>query len=57
MFVPNALYSDGLATNAALWNLCLARWARLTLWPDLQDDTMLDILNARMQHLEEIGEK
>lgn len=46
-FIPNALYSDGLATNVALWNLSLARWARKAAWPQLNDRPMPEILAAR----------
>jgi hypothetical protein len=47
-FIPNALYADGIATNMALWSLRLAQWARRTLWPDVKDVTMAEILSARM---------
>jgi hypothetical protein len=56
-FVPNALYADGIATNLALWNACLARWARLTAWPDLVDDTMYNIIGARLSELNSNSQK
>jgi hypothetical protein len=46
-FLPNALYQPGLATNMALWLLGRARWARERGWPDLQDQTMLQVLQNR----------
>ena len=46
-FVPNALYQRAIATNFALWMLGRARWVRETLWPDLQDKRMIDILEER----------
>jgi hypothetical protein len=48
-FIPNALYSEGLATNLALWNLSLTRWARQAVWPQLTDRPMQDILAARVR--------
>jgi hypothetical protein len=47
-FVPNALYQRMIATNFALWMLGRARWVRETLWPDLQDKRMIDILEERL---------
>jgi hypothetical protein len=46
-FVPNALYQPLLATNLALWMLGRAKWVRETLWPDLQDKRMIEILEDR----------
>jgi hypothetical protein len=46
-FVPNALYQPNLATNLALWMLERAKWVRETLWQDLQDKRMIDILEDR----------
>jgi hypothetical protein len=46
-FVPNALYSDGLATNFALWSIARARWLRQTRWPNLEDKPMIEILKNR----------
>ncbi len=48
MFVPNALYAAGVATNVALWNLGMARWAQMKMWPALQDANIHDIVNARL---------
>ena len=48
-FIPNALYSNGLAMNVALWNLSLARWARKKVWPQLTDKPNQDILAARQR--------
>jgi hypothetical protein len=47
-FVPNALYAPGLATNCALWRLGLARWVKSTLWKDLEDKPMVEVLNKRL---------
>jgi hypothetical protein len=47
MFLPNALFSPGLAINAASWQLSRARWAKERLYPDLQDLTMLEVLQRR----------
>jgi hypothetical protein len=47
-FTPNALYADSLATNMALWSVGLARWTRQRVWPDVQDLTMIQVLNARL---------
>lgn len=46
-FVPNALYQPMLATNFAFWMLDRARWARETLWPELRDSPMIEILEKR----------
>jgi len=50
-FIPNALFDRGLATNAALWQLGRARWAKQTLYPDLKDLTMHEILKSRFGDL------
>lgn len=47
VFIPNILYADRLATNMAIWSINVARWARQTLWPDLEDLTMMKILSGR----------
>jgi hypothetical protein len=46
-FVPIALYSDGLATNFALWSVARVRWLRQTRWPNLEDKPMIEILENR----------
>jgi hypothetical protein len=46
-FYPNALYRDGVATNAALWQVAHARWAKEQFWPDLQDLTMREVFERR----------
>ena len=46
-FVPNLLYSDGIATNFAVWSVARARWVRKERWPKLEDKPMIEILNAR----------
>lgn len=51
MFIPNALFGRGLVTNAALWQLGRARWAKQTLYPDLKDLTMHEILKSRFGDL------
>jgi hypothetical protein len=48
-FFPNALYSDGIAGNLALWSLARAQWARETRWPDLEDKPMSDIIQKRLR--------
>ena len=45
--LPNAVYAEGLVANAALWQVARARWAKATLYPDMPDLTMLEILNRR----------
>lgn len=47
-FYPNALYMEWLATNAALWQLGLARWIKERFHTDLVDQTMAQILESRM---------
>jgi hypothetical protein len=54
-FYPNALYTPGVATNAALWQLGRARWAKEQLWPDLENLTMLEILKKRFGSLSELA--
>jgi len=46
-FVPNALFSHGIVTNLALWQLGRASWVKSVLFPDLKDLTMPEILNRR----------
>ena len=48
-FIPNALFQPGLATNAALWQVGRARWAKNTLYPELEDLPMIEILKRRLQ--------
>ena len=48
LFMPNALYRPGLATNIAFWFLARARWARVQMFPDMGDATMLDVLTWRL---------
>jgi hypothetical protein len=47
-FVPNALYRPGLATQVALWMISRAWWLRQTRWPDLEDKTMMEIMQGRV---------
>ena len=47
-FVPNALYSEGLATNFAFWSIARARWVRQQRWPNLDDKPMGEILQAHL---------
>ncbi len=47
-FYPNALYKEGIATNAALWQFGLARWIKNTFHADLVDQTMAEIFKARL---------
>jgi hypothetical protein len=46
-FIPNSLYQPGLATQVTFWFLERARWVRQSLWPDVADKTMLEIMNSR----------
>ncbi|MDW6020608.1 hypothetical protein SAZ10_02400 [Mesorhizobium sp. BAC0120] len=43
LFMPNALYRPGLATNIAWWFLRRARWVREERYPDVQDLPLTDI--------------
>ena len=47
IFIPNAFYREGLATNVAIWQLGRARWVKNILWPNLQDCTMSEVLEGR----------
>lgn len=47
-FYPNALYVNGRATNAALWQLGSARWIKSEFYADLEDLTMAEILEKRV---------
>jgi len=46
-FIPNALYQPGLATNAALWQLGRARWAKNQFFADLEDLTIGEVFERR----------
>ena len=46
-FYPNALYMEGIATNAALWHLGLAQWIKNQFYVHLVDKTMAQILEMR----------
>jgi hypothetical protein len=48
LFVPNALYRPGIATNVALWFLARARWVRVQMFPNMVDTTMLQVLSKRL---------
>ena len=47
-FVPNAMYSEGVATNFAFWSIARARWVRQERWPNLEDKPMSEILRVRL---------
>jgi hypothetical protein len=47
LFMPNALYRPITATNIAFSFLLRARWARELMFPDLQDATIIDVLERR----------
>lgn len=47
IFIPNAFYCEGLATNVALWQLGRARWVKSVLWPNLHDCTMAEVMEGR----------
>lgn len=48
VFFPNAFCRPGLATHAALSQLMHARFIKTQFWPELQDKTMLEILQSRL---------
>jgi len=52
-FVPNILYQPGLATNMALWMLGRARWIKDQFWPEVEDRTMQEIMETRLQVLDD----
>src|SRR5262249_46736337 len=54
LFIPNALYARGIATQVAFWFLQRARCARKELWPSLVDETMAEILKRRHQAIAEL---
>jgi hypothetical protein len=47
LFVPSALYKPMLATNIAFWFMHRAHWARKTLYPEMQDLKITQILARR----------
>lgn len=47
MFVPNALYSPMIATNAAFWMLHRAKWVKNSRFENLTDLPMIEILRRR----------
>jgi hypothetical protein len=47
-FIPNALYRPVLATNLAIWMLARSRWVHDQKWPNVKDETMLEILKRRL---------
>lgn len=47
LFVPSALYKPMLATNIAFWFIYRDQWARKTLYPEMEDLTMAQILQLR----------
>lgn len=47
LFLPNALCGVGIATHTALWQVAHARLVRRQFWPNLEDNTMLEILRRR----------
>jgi hypothetical protein len=49
LFMPNALYQPGLATQTAFWFLRRPRWAREQKFPDMRDVAMIDILKRRFE--------
>jgi hypothetical protein len=51
-FIPNALYSPGLATNFAIWSVARVRWIREEFWPRLEDKPMYEIINKRLENLQ-----
>ena len=48
-FIPNALYTEGIASNFALWSIGRARTVRKQWFPKLADKTMNEILHARIR--------
>jgi hypothetical protein len=47
-FLPNAVYGPGLAMYLAGWMVARARWMKEAAWPELEDSTMEQILEARL---------
>jgi hypothetical protein len=48
-FIPNALYTEGIASNLALWSIARARAVRREWFPKLEDKTMSEILRERIR--------
>ena len=48
LFMPNALYMQGIVTNIGLWFIARAQWVRKKKFPDLADAPMYEILERRM---------
>ena len=46
-FIPNAVFSPGLVTNLALWQLGRATWVKQTLYSELTHSPMSEILQKR----------
>ncbi len=46
-FIPNAVFAPGLVENFAYWAIGRVQWARRTIFPDLKDLTMTQILDQR----------
>ncbi len=51
MFIPNAIYSPGMASNAAAWLIGRSKWVKTTFWPDLQDSPLDQIIEERIKTL------
>lgn len=47
VFIPNAFYRPGLATNVAMWQIRRAMWIKRLRWPELPDCTMAEVLERR----------
>jgi len=47
LFVPSALYKPNLATNIAFWLMYRAHWVRKTFYPEMEDLTMIQILEGQ----------
>jgi hypothetical protein len=52
-FIPNCMYRPNVAMNAAIWQVARAQWVKDTLWPDLKNVSMTEILLQRFLESEE----
>ena len=49
-FIPNGLFSQGVATNVTLWQMALVRLVRKTFLAEVKDKSMAEILEDRALH-------
>lgn len=48
-FTPNLLYQPGLALNQVLWMIGRAQWVKSTMFPDLPEFSLAEILEKRFE--------